>query len=51
MNPVDDFVCSECGRAFEDSLNAYDKDEDGYHEYYEYEPLYCPHCGRKVIKE
>lgn len=48
MNPVDEFVCEQCGRAFEDSLNAYDKEEEGY---YEYEPFYCPHCGRKVDKE
>ena len=48
MNPVDEFICSECERCFLDSLNAYDKENEGC---YEYEPNYCPHCGVKIDKE
>lgn len=41
MNPVDEFICSECGFTCED-LSGYDKEEDIY---YEYEPKFCPECG------
>lgn len=48
-NPVDEFICSECGfmtAGF--SEKRIDKDF-GDMTYYEFEIKYCPKCGTKVV--
>lgn len=47
MNPVDEFICSECGIIIRD-LSPYDEENDVC---YEYEPNYCPNCGAKNRKQ
>lgn len=47
MNPVDEFVCSECGFTMRD-ISGYDSKEDVF---YEYELQYCPACGAKMDLE
>ena len=44
MNPVDEFICSECGFASRD-MSGYDIEEDCY---YEFNPHFCPNCGAKM---
>ena len=44
MNPVDEFVCSECGFIMRDT-SGYDEEEDVY---YEFELRFCPKCGAKM---
>lgn len=44
INPVDEFICSECGFICKE-LSGYDKEEDVH---YEYEPKFCPECGAKM---
>ena len=49
-NPVDEFVCSECGFA----MRGFERmriDDDMEPTYYEFEVKYCPNCGAKVEKE
>lgn len=41
MNPVDEFICSECGFTVQD-FEGYDNEEEVY---YEFNPHYCPNCG------
>lgn len=41
MNPVDEFICSECGFTSRE-MSGYDAAEDVY---YEFEPNFCPNCG------
>lgn len=50
-NPVDEFICSECGFHYEDfSETKYD--EDGEYSYkVEFVTKYCPNCGAKVEDE
>lgn len=47
MNPVDEFVCSECGIIIQ-NVSRYDPEEDVY---MEYECKYCPECGAKIDEE
>lgn len=48
LNPVDEFICSECGTIFEDT-NLCEVDVDtGDRTYYEYEFKYCPNCGAQM---
>lgn len=50
-NPVDEFICSECGFMV-DSISRKHYDEDGEYYYHsEYECKYCPECGAKMDKE
>ena len=44
MNPVDEFICSECGFTVQD-FEGYDNEEEVY---YEFNPHYCPNCGVKI---
>ena len=45
MNPVDEFICSECGLVCKDN-SRYEYDEDGeYWSCIEFEFRYCPRCG------
>lgn len=44
MNPVDEFICSECGFTIQD-FEGYDNDEEVY---YEFNPRYCPNCGARM---
>lgn len=56
-NPVDEFICSECGFMTNDfSRLEIDEDfEEGiYYEernHHEFEIKYCPNCGAKVVEE
>lgn len=51
MNPVDEFICSECGFDCVD-YNEVAYDEDREYEYFqECEFNYCPHCGAEIDKE
>lgn len=43
-NPVDAFICSECGFETID-ISRYDREDDIC---YEYELRYCPNCGAKM---
>lgn len=48
FNPVDEFICSECGFMCVD-YSEMKYDEDGEYVYFcEYEFNYCPHCGAKM---
>ena len=48
MNPVDEFICSECGLIMRD-LTEVRIDEDNEDEcYFEFEFKYCPNCGVKI---
>ena len=44
MNPVDEFICSECGFTVQD-FEGYNNEEEVY---YEFNPHYCPKCGVKM---
>lgn len=47
-NPVDEFICSECGFHYEDVAET-KYDEDGEYSYFvEFVTKYCPNCGAKV---
>ena len=48
MNPVDEFICSECGLIMRD-VSEVRIDEDNEDEcYFEFEFKYCPNCGVKI---
>lgn len=47
MNPVDEFICSECGFTSRE-MSRYDAEEDAY---YEFEPNFCPNCGADMRGE
>lgn len=50
-NPVDEFICSNCGFHYED-ISETREDEDGEYSYkVEFETKYCPNCGAKVEEE
>lgn len=50
-NPVDEFICSECGfRTEYFSETRVDRD-DGDITYHLFEIKYCPNCGAKVVEE
>ena len=48
MNPVDEFICSECGAMFADVSLVEEDEENGDINYYEFEFKYCPNCGAKM---
>ena len=48
MNPVDEFICSECGAMFADVSLVKEDEENGDINYYEFEFKYCPNCGAKM---
>lgn len=50
MNPVDEFICSECGAGamFADVSLVKEDEENGDINYYEFEFKYCPNCGAKM---
>lgn len=50
-NPVDEFICSECGFMTEDFSEK--RVDEGYRDmtYHEFEIKYCPNCGAKVVEE
>lgn len=47
LNPVDEFICSECGAVFED-VYICKINEAGDRLYYAYTFNYCPSCGAKM---
>lgn len=47
MNPVDEFICSECGFVSRDMSGFYIEEDCCY----EFNPHYCPNCGAKMDKE
>lgn len=47
MNPVDEFICSECGFATRD-MGGYDAEDDVC---YEFCPHFCPNCGTAILKD
>lgn len=49
-NPVDEFICSECGLIMQDYCKKR-LDEDGDEYFFEFEIKYCPCCGAKVVEE
>lgn len=42
-NPVDDFVCSNCGLHLHDWVRIINNED-----WHEFEVKYCPNCGAKV---
>lgn len=50
-NPVDEFICSECGFITEDFSEKRIDEDDGDVTYHEFEFRYCPNCGAKVVEE
>lgn len=50
-NPVDEFICSECGFMTEDFSEKRVDMDDGEVTYHEFEFRYCPNCGAKVVEE
>jgi predicted RNA-binding Zn-ribbon protein involved in translation (DUF1610 family) len=46
-NPLDEFICSECGFTCH-NLMGYDNEKS---DYYEVEPNYCPNCGIAIAKK
>lgn len=49
-NPVDEFICSECGFMTEDFSEKRVDMDDGEVTYHEFEFRYCPNCGAKVVE-
>lgn len=49
-NPVDQFVCSDCGIILEGYVRKTIDEDDGAEIYHEYEPRFCPDCGAKLDK-
>lgn len=47
MNPVDEFICSECGFISRD-MSGYNCEDEVC---YEFVPHYCPNCGVKLVSE
>lgn len=45
-NPLDEFICSECGFTCH-NLMGFDNEKN---DYYEVEPNYCPNCGVIIAK-
>lgn len=45
-NPLDEFICSECGFTCH-NLMSYDNEKS---DYYEVEPNFCPNCGIAIAK-
>ena len=50
-NPVDEFICSNCGFMMEDFIEKWIDEDDGDVTYHEFEIQYCPNCGAKVEDE
>lgn len=50
-NPVDEFICSECGFMTEDFSEKRIDEDDGDVTYHEFEFRYCPNSGAKVVEE
>lgn len=50
-NPVDQFVCSECGVILEGYHRREIDDDDGFEIYYEFKPNFCPNCGADMREE
>lgn len=48
-NPVDEFICSECGFMIDEFSEKRVDEDDGGVTYHEFEIKYCPSCGAKVI--
>lgn len=46
-NPVDEFICSECGFATRD-MSGYDTEDDVC---YEFCPHFCSNCGAAILKD
>lgn len=51
QNPVDEFICSECGFMLEDFSEKRVDEDDGDVTYHEFEMKYCPNCGARVVKD
>ena len=47
-NPVDEFVCSECGIIIEGWLRVEIDEDDGERTYHENIFRFCPNCGAKM---
>lgn len=47
-NPLDEFICSNCGFAMENFAEMEIDEDDGEKCYHEFEIRYCPCCGAKV---
>lgn len=50
-NPVDEFICSNCGFQMEDFCELRVDEDDGDKTYHEFEIRYFPNCGAKVKAE
>ena len=48
MNPVDEFVCSECGFMLCDFTEIRIDEDTHYNSYHECYIKYCPNCGAKM---
>lgn len=48
LNPVDEFICSECGLIMRDLTQVKIDDDNGDEFFYEFEFNYCPKCGVKI---
>lgn len=53
MNPVDEFICSECGFGMCDYTELVQEDENDRSSVYyrEFEPKFCPNCGARMEGE
>ena len=50
INPVDEFICSNCGFITEDFSKLKIDEDNGERWLSEFEIKYCPNCGAKVIE-
>lgn len=50
-NPVDEFICFNCGAIFRDVPLCKIDEDSGDESYYEFEFKFCPRCGMKVDLE
>lgn len=48
FHPVDEFKCSACGIHLAEWVRKETDEETGDVTNHEYEPQFCPNCGRKI---
>lgn len=48
LHPVDEFKCSACGIHLAEWVRKETDEETGDVTNYEYEPKFCPNCGKKI---
>lgn len=49
QNPVDEFICSNCGLILRDLQRVEIDADTGDESYYEFEVAYCPKCGCEIM--